>query len=107
MLQRASTSIHADDLRVALGREPRPPAPPTCRRRRPRPPALPPAIRALGVDPSGRAVALRLEGPGGGTSTVPPGGEGPVAATVTAQAVEFFYLMGNRRDPGTVATATT
>ena len=59
------------------------------------------------MEPSGRAVALRLEGPGGGTWTVPPGGAGPVGATVTAPAVEFFYLMGNRRDPGTVATAVT
>ena len=109
MLQRAfETWIHADDLRVALGRRPSPPAPAHLHAvvalgAR----LLPPAIRALGVEPSGRAVALRLEGPGGGTWTVPPGGAGPVAATVTAPAVEFFYLMGNRRDPGTVATAVT
>ena len=102
------TWIHADDLRAALGRQPRPPAPGHLHAvvafgAR----LLPAAARALGVEPSGRAVALRLEGPGGGTWTVPPGGAGPVAATVTAPAVEFFYLMGNRRDPGTVATAVT
>ena len=31
----------------------------------------------------------------------------PPAATVTAPATEFFYLMGNRRDPAAVATAVT
>ena len=84
MLQRAfETWIHADDLRVALGREPSPPAPAHVHAMvalgaR----LLRSAIRTLGVDPSGRAVALRLEGPGGGTWTVPPGGDGPVAATL-------------------------
>jgi MDMPI C-terminal domain len=68
---------------------------------------LPPALRALGVERPGRAVALRLEGPGGGTWTVPPAGTGPPAATVTAPAADFFYLMGNRRDPAAVATAIT
>ena len=33
-------------------------------------------LRAAGVERSGRTVALRLEGPGGGTWTVPPPGTG-------------------------------
>jgi hypothetical protein len=100
------TWIHADDLRSAFGRPASPPAPDHVHAvvalgAR----LLPPAMRALGVGDPGRAVALRLRGPGGGTWTVPPAGAGPVAATVTAPAVEFFYLMGNRRDPATVATS--
>jgi hypothetical protein len=106
--QAFETWIHADDLRVALGRPPSPPGPDhlhgvLAMGMR----LLPPAVRALGVERPGRTVALRLEGPGGGTWTVPPAGTGPPAATVTATATEFFYLMGNRRDPAAVATAVT
>ena len=106
--QAFETWIHADDLRAALGRPPSPPAPDhlhgvLAMGMR----LLPPAVRALGVERPGRAVALRLEGPGGGTWRVPHAGAGPPSATVTAQATEFFYLMGNRRDPATVATTVT
>jgi hypothetical protein len=106
--QAFETWIHTDDLRAALGRPPRPPGPAHLHgvlamgMRR-----LPPALRALGLERPGRAVAVRLEGPGGGTWTVPPAGTGPPAATVTAPATDFFYLMGNRRDPAAVATAVT
>ncbi|MDF2741493.1 MAG: hypothetical protein K0S88_2863, partial [Actinomycetia bacterium] len=45
-------------------------------------------------------------GPGGGDWTISPAGQpapaGPPAATVTMDAVEFCYLLGNRRDPGLV-----
>jgi hypothetical protein len=64
--QAFETWIHADDVRAALGRPPRPPGPAhlhgvlTMGVR-----LLPPALRALGVERPGRAVALRLEGPGG------------------------------------------
>jgi Putative zinc-finger/Mycothiol maleylpyruvate isomerase N-terminal domain len=105
--QAFETWIHADDVRAALGRPPSPPGPAHLHgvlamgvR------LLPPALRALGVERPGRAVALRLEGPGGGTWTV-PAGTGAPAATVTVPATDFFYLMGNRRDPATVATAVT
>jgi hypothetical protein len=106
--QAFETWIHADDLRAALGLPPSPPGPEHLHgvlamgvR------LLPPALRAAGGERPGRTVALRLEGPGGGTWTVPPAGTGPPGATVTAPATEFFYLMGNRRDPATVATAVT
>jgi anti-sigma factor RsiW len=108
-LRRAfETWIHADDLRAALGRPEHPPGPDHLHAvlglgvR-----LLPQAIGEFGDGRPARAVALRLEGPGGGSWTVPPGVTGPVAASVTASAVEFFYLMGNRRDPGAVATAVT
>jgi Putative zinc-finger/Mycothiol maleylpyruvate isomerase N-terminal domain len=106
--QAFETWIHADDLRAALGRPPSPPGPDhlhgvLAMGMR----LLPPAVRALGVERPGRTVALRLEGPGGGTWTVPPPGTVPPAATITAPATEFFYLMGNRRDPAAVATAVT
>jgi hypothetical protein len=106
--QAFETWIHADDLRAALGRPPSPPGPEHLHgvlamgvR------LLPPAVRALGGERPGRRVILRLEGAGGGTWTVPPAGTGPPAATVTAPATEFFYLMGNRCDPAAVATAVT
>ena len=102
------TWIHADDVRVALGRPPSPPAPAHLHAvvalgvR-----LLPPAIGAIGAGRPGGAVALALGDPGGGRWTVPAPGDGPVAATVTTQAAEFFYLMGNRRDPATVAATVT
>ncbi len=102
------TWIHADDVRVALGRPPSPPAPAHLHAvvalgvR-----LLPPAIGAIGAGRPGGAVALALGDPGGGRWTVPAPGDGPVAATVTTQAAEFFYLMGNRRNPATVAATVT
>jgi hypothetical protein len=105
--QAFETWIHADDLRAALGRPASPPDPGhlhgvLAMGMR----LLPPAVRALGEERPGRTVVLRLEGPGGGTWTVPPAAGAP-SASVTAPATEFFYLMGNRRDPAAVATAVT
>ena len=97
---------HADDLRRARAARPARQAPITstaswpwacgcCRR---------PAHRRRRVPAAPSRCAWRA---GGGTWTVPLPGTGPPAATVTAPATEFFYLMGNRRDPAAVATAVT
>jgi hypothetical protein len=73
--QAFETWIHADDVRAASGRPPRPPGPAhphgvlTMGVR-----LLPPALRALGVERPGRAVALRLEGPGAGAGRCRPPG---------------------------------
>ena len=75
------TWIHADDVRVALGRPPSPPAPAHLHAvialgvR-----LLPPAIGAIGADRPGGAVALALGDPGGGQWTVPAPGDRALAA---------------------------
>jgi DNA-directed RNA polymerase specialized sigma24 family protein len=49
--------------------------------------------------------SLVLAGPAGGDWTIPPAPTGPGRppdATVTMEAVEFCYLLGNRRDPDSV-----
>jgi uncharacterized protein (TIGR03083 family) len=109
LAQRAfETWIHTDDIRSAIGLPPEPP------------PAglvpgvvglgvrlLPSALRLAGAEHPGRAARLVLEGAEGGSWTVPLGPGTPpggAAVTVTADAVEFCYLMGNRR-PVSVARA--
>jgi uncharacterized protein (TIGR03083 family) len=101
------TWIHTDDVRGALGG---PPVPPGVEHA-----ALivafgvgllPAAVRLLGGDQPAGSVRLVLTGPAGGDWTLPLGTGGPAstpAATVTMDAVEFCYLLGNRRDPGSVA----
>ena len=101
------TWIHTDDVRTVLGG---PPVPPEERHvamivgfgvR-----LLPAALRLAGVDRPPRSARLVLVGPGGGDWTISPAIQrapaGPPDATVTMKAVEFCYLLGNRRDPGSV-----
>jgi uncharacterized protein (TIGR03083 family) len=101
------TWIHTDDVRTALGS---PPAPPEERHvaliaafgvR-----LLPAALRLGGADRPPRSARLVLEGPGGGDWTIAPAVQRaparPPDATITMDAVEFCYLLGNRRDPGSV-----
>jgi len=101
------TWIHTGDLRGLLGG---PPAAPSERQvalivglgvR-----LLPAALRLAGADRPPRSARLVLVGPGGGDWTIAPAGQGVPAglpeATVTMEAVEFCYLLGNRRDPDSV-----
>jgi uncharacterized protein (TIGR03083 family) len=97
------TWIHADDVGGLLGG---PPAPPSDRQvalivglgvR-----LLPAALRLAGADRPARSARLVLVGPGGGDWTISPAGEEAPDATVTMDAVEFCYLLGNRRDPDSV-----
>jgi uncharacterized protein (TIGR03083 family) len=101
------TWIHTDDLRTVLGG---PPAPPDGRHvalivafgvR-----LLPAALRLAGADRPPRSARLVLVGPAGGDWTISPAVQrapaGPPDATVTMEAVEFCYLLGNRRDPDSV-----
>jgi uncharacterized protein (TIGR03083 family) len=101
------TWIHADDVRALLGR---PPAPPSERQvamiaafgAR----LLPSALRLAGADRPPRSARLVLIGPGGGDWIISPAAQDaparPPDATVTMDAVEFCYLLGNRRDPDSV-----
>src|SRR5262245_19677434 len=98
--------IHTADIRSALGRPAQPP------------PAgmvrgivdlgvrlLPSALHLAGAEHPGRTAQLVLDGDEGGRWTVPLGpGTAPAApaVTVAADAVEFCFLMGNRR-PASVA----
>jgi uncharacterized protein (TIGR03083 family) len=102
------TWIHTDDVRSLLGG---PPDPPSERQvaqivgfgvR-----LLPDALRLGGADRPPRSARLVLEGPAGGDWTISPAGQEAgarrgVEATVTMDAVEFCYLLGNRRDPDSV-----
>jgi uncharacterized protein (TIGR03083 family) len=101
------TWIHTDDIRTVLGG---PPAPPDERHiamivafgvR-----LLPAALRLAGADRPPRSARLVLVGPGGGDWVISPAVQRvparPPDATVTMDAVEFCYLLGNRRDPDTV-----
>jgi hypothetical protein len=67
---------------------------------------LPAALRLAGADRPPRSARLVLVGPGGGDWTISPTGQNAPArtpdATVTMDAVEFCYLLGNRRDPDSV-----
>jgi uncharacterized protein (TIGR03083 family) len=101
------TWVHTDDVRRVVGD---PPAPPEERHialivgfgAR----LLPAALRLAGADRPPRSARLVLVGPGGGDWTISPAVQaapaGPPDATVTMEAVEFCYLLGNRRDPGSV-----
>jgi hypothetical protein len=101
------TWIHTDDIRTLLGS---PPAPPSERQvaliaafgvR-----LLPAALQLAGADLPSRSARLVLVGPGGGDWTISPTvQDAPVRtpdATVTMDAVEFCYLLGNRRDADSV-----
>jgi uncharacterized protein (TIGR03083 family) len=101
------TWIHTDDLRAVLGG---PPAPPDERHvalivafgvR-----LLPAALRLAGADRPPRSARLVLVGPAGGDWVISPAVQrapaGPPDATITMAAVEFCYLLGNRRDPDSV-----
>jgi uncharacterized protein (TIGR03083 family) len=102
------TWIHTDDIRTLLGG---PPDPPNERQvalivafgvR-----LLPAALRLAGADRPPRSARLVLAGPGGGDWTISPavqdaGARRAPDATVTMDAVEFCYLLGNRRDPDSV-----
>jgi uncharacterized protein (TIGR03083 family) len=101
------TWIHTEDVRAVLGG---PPVPPDERHlamivafgvR-----LLPAALRLAGADRSPRGARLVLVGPGGGDWTIAPAAQsapaGPPDATVTMEAVDFCYLLCNRRDPGSV-----
>jgi uncharacterized protein (TIGR03083 family) len=101
------TWIHAGDVGGLLGG---PPAPPSegqvalivafgAR-------LLPAALRLAGADRPAGSARLVLVGPGGGAWTISPAGQDaparPPEATVTMDAVEFCFLLGNRRDPDSV-----
>ena len=101
------TWIHTDDVRTVLGG---PPVPPEAQHvalivafgvR-----LLPAALRLAGADRPPRSARLVLVGPAGGDWTISPAIQrapaGPPDATVTMEAVEFCYLLGNRRDPDLV-----
>jgi uncharacterized protein (TIGR03083 family) len=109
LVQRLSeTWIHTDDIRALLGSPPDPPGE--------RQVAmivafgvrlLPAALRLAGADRPPRSARLVLVGPAGGDWTVSPAGQqagagAAPAATITMDAVEFCYLLGNRRDPDSV-----
>ena len=102
------TWIHTDDIGRVLGG---PPAPPDeqdvalivafgVR-------LLPAALRLAGADRPPRSARLVLVGPGGGDWVISPAVQRaparPPDATITMEAVEFCYLLGNRRDPDSVA----
>jgi uncharacterized protein (TIGR03083 family) len=101
------TWIHTDDIRTVLGG---PPAPPDERHV-----ALivafgvhllPAALRLGGADRPPRSARLVLAGPAGGDWIISPAVQRvparPPDAIVTMDAVEFCYLLGNRRDPDSV-----
>ena len=101
------TWIHTDDVGTLLGR---PPAPPSERQvalivgfgvR-----LLPAALRLVGAARPPHSARLVLTGPAGGDWTISPAVQRAPArlpdATVTMDAVEFCYLLGNRRDPASV-----
>ena len=100
------TWIHTDDVRTSMGA---PPAPPDAGQlalivafgvR-----VLPTALRLLGDGEPRGSARLVLSGPAGGDWTLPPSPAGPArppGVTVTMDAVEFCYLLGNRRDPASV-----
>jgi hypothetical protein len=67
---------------------------------------LPAALRLAGADRPPHSARLVLVGPGGGDWIISPAVQPAPArlpdATVIMEAVEFCYLLGNRRDPGSV-----
>jgi uncharacterized protein (TIGR03083 family) len=109
------TWIHADDIRVALGREPEPPAEAHAAAiaalgiR-----LLPAALRNAGATHPGRAARITLTNPDsdwnvpfgpGDAARLPAGGDPSGAADVTiiTGTVEFGYLMAGRRTATTLA----
>jgi uncharacterized protein (TIGR03083 family) len=66
---------------------------------------LPLALGLTGAPARDGRVELVLNGPGGGVWQVPlggPGGDGPAAATIEADVMEFCLLFGGRYQPDTV-----
>ena len=109
------TWIHADDIRVALGREPEPPAEAHAAAiaalgiR-----LLPAALRGAGAVHPGRSARITLTNPdsdwsvplGPGDAARLPAGGGPTPTadvTITTGTVEFGYLLAGRRTATTLA----
>lgn len=94
------TWIHADDIRLAIGRPADPPRPAHLRAladlhiR-----SLPTALRLSGRTPPGRSACVRLTGAFTQEWVIPlsRGAAGEPAVTLTADALEFCYLAANRR----------
>ena len=116
LVQRAfETWTHLDDLGAAVGQPQPAPRPEQVRRivdlavK-----LLPDALRAHDVVRPGRSVRLALDGSGGGEWTFPLGRH-PVHAddharvdvTISAKAVEFCRLVGNRHTPETLRHTVT
>jgi len=96
------TWIHGDDVRRAVGRSRRPPAPANLRimaafsvR------MMPTALRIVGRERPARCARIVLTGDGGGDWLVPLGGGGATTPDVvlTADVVDWCLLVGERMDP--------
>jgi uncharacterized protein (TIGR03083 family) len=106
------TWIHADDLRLAVGR---PPCPPSPRHLLPLADlhirSLPTALRLSGRLRPGRTARLVLTGAVDRAWHVPLSRDTTVPAapnvTITADALEFCYLAANRRTPDAVPLTVT
>lgn len=106
------TWIHADDIRLAIGRPTDPPHPAHLRAladlhiR-----SLPAALRLSGRTPPDRTARVRLTGAFTQEWHIPLSRSAPAdtepAVTITADALEFCYLAANRRAPGTVPLTVT
>jgi uncharacterized protein (TIGR03083 family) len=106
------TWIHADDIRLAIGRPTDPPYPTHLRAladlhiR-----SLPAALRLSGRTPPDRTARVRLTGAFTQEWHLPlsrsASADSEPAVTITADALEFCYLAANRRAPDTVPLAVT
>lgn len=106
------TWIHADDIRLAIGRPVDPPRPEHLRAladlhvR-----SLPAALRLSGRTPPDRTARVWLTGAFTQEWHLPLSRSAPTdsepAVTMTADALEFCYLAANRRAPGTVPLTVT
>jgi uncharacterized protein (TIGR03083 family) len=102
------TWIHADDIRLAIGRPTDPPRPVHLRAladlhiR-----SLPTALRLSGRPRPDRSARIRLTGVVTEEWVIPlsRNAASEPAVTITADALEFCYLAANRRTPGTVPIA--
>jgi uncharacterized protein (TIGR03083 family) len=106
------TWIHADDIRLAIGRPVDPPRPAHLRdladlHLR----SLPAALRRSGRTPPDRTARVRLTGAFTHEWRIPLSRSAALdsdpAVTITADALEFCYLAANRRAPGTVPLTVT
>jgi uncharacterized protein (TIGR03083 family) len=104
------TWIHADDIRLAVGR-PTDPPPPTHLRdladlhiR-----SLPTALRLSGRDHPGHGARIRLTGAVTEEWFIPlsRAESADASVTITADALEFCYLAANRRTPEAVPLTVT
>jgi uncharacterized protein (TIGR03083 family) len=104
------TWIHADDIRLAIGRPTDPPCPEHLRAladlhiR-----SLPAALRLSGRPRPDRTAQVRLTGAFTQEWHIPLSRDAVAepAVTLTADALEFCYLAANRRAPGTVPITVT